>query len=134
MILTMDTLQMIKMYFFKSIKIVKIIAYPVSYWCDRYITSDKNDQKDQNDNKFINQEWSWLMILTINTIQMIKMYFYFLNISDQDAIIDAQLLKMTKNSDHITFILIKMYFQDIIINQRYWVSMVFIDHWHMKNP
>ena len=34
---------------------------------------------------------------------MIKMYFYFLNISDQDAIIDAQLLKMTKNSDHITF-------------------------------
>ena len=55
----------------------------------------------------------------MDTLQMIKMYFYFLNISDQDAIIDAQLLKMTKNSDHITFILIKMYFQDIIINQRY---------------
>ena len=27
----------------------------------------------------------------------------FLNISDQDAIIDAQLLKMTNNSDHIIF-------------------------------
>ena len=132
MILTMDTLQMIKMYFFKSIKIVKIIAYLVSYWYGWKLTSDKNDQKDQNDNKFINQEWSWLMILTINTIQMIKMYFYFLNISDQDAIIDAQLLKMTKNSDHIIFtFLIKMYFQDIIINQRYWVSMVLIDHWYI---
>ena len=132
MILTMDTLQMIKMYFFKSIKIVKIIAYLVSYWYGWKLTSDKNDQKDQNDNKFINQEWSWLMILTISTIQMIKMYFYFLNISDQDAIIDAQLLKMTKNSDHIIFtFLIKMYFQDIIINQRYWVSMVLIDHWYI---
>ena len=77
MILTMDTLHLIKMYFFKSIKIVKIIAYLVSYWYGWKLTSDKNDQKDQNDNKFINQEWSWLMILTINTIQMIKMYFYF---------------------------------------------------------
>ena len=32
-----------------------------------------------------------------------KNVFLFLNISDQDAIIDAQLLKMTKNSDHIIF-------------------------------
>ena len=55
----------------------------------------------------------------MDTLQMIKMYFYFLNISDQDAIIDAQLLKMTKKSDHISFFLIKMYFEDIMNNQRY---------------
>ena len=32
-----------------------------------------------------------------------NVFLFFLNISDQDEIIDAQLLKMTKNSDHITF-------------------------------
>ena len=40
-------------------------------------------------------------------------------ISELDAIIVAQLLKMTKISDHVTFFLIKMYFQDITNNQRY---------------